>query len=171
MPVTESTPIASLQRSASRRSRSALGPWAMTGYPMNRSSTPSSAKTSASPIVATVNPTAPAASWRRAKARLLWVLACGRNATPRSRISPAIAIDPRVDPIEVDDDGRRVERGGRLVVEESAHHRQHLGSRTGRLGGVPVRGKIPLDARVARGTARWDAASSGPEPPEGVGEP
>ena len=79
--------------------------------------------------------------------------------------------DPRVDPIEIDDDGRRVERGGRLVVEESAHHRQHLGTRTGRLGGVPVRGKIPLDGRVAHGTARWAAASSGPARLEGVGEP
>ena len=81
------------------------------------------------------------------------------------------ATDPRVDPIEIDDDGRGVERGSRLVVEESAQHRQHLGSRTGRLGGDPVRGKIPLDARLAHGTARWAAASRGPARQEGVGEP
>src|SRR6185503_16888024 len=40
--------------------------------------------------VATVRPTAPAASWRRASSMLLWVFACGRSATPRSRMTAAI---------------------------------------------------------------------------------
>src|SRR4051794_30722375 len=59
---------------------------------MNRSVRPASAKTSASPTVATVSPVAPAAIWRRAISTLLWVLACGRNAMPRSRINAAIAL-------------------------------------------------------------------------------
>src|SRR5215468_7408225 len=58
---------------------------------MNRSANPCRAKTSASPIVATVSPAAPWSSWRRATSADLWVLACGRSAIPRSRSRAAVA--------------------------------------------------------------------------------
>src|SRR5215469_2866883 len=57
---------------------------------MNRSVNPCRAKTSASPIVATVSPAAPWSSWRRATSADLWVLACGRSAIPRSRSRAAV---------------------------------------------------------------------------------
>ena len=84
---------------------------------MNRSSTPPPAKTSASPIVATVRPTAPAASWRRPNSRLLCVLACGRSATPRSRMKRRHPGDVGVRPIEVHDDRRGLDPGPGLCVE------------------------------------------------------
>jgi len=43
---------------------------------------PASANTSASDSVAVVIPTAPPANWARATSTHLWVLACGRRATP-----------------------------------------------------------------------------------------
>ena len=54
------------------------------------------ANTSASPSVPTVSPIAPASSWSRARATLLWVLTCGRSATPRaSSAAGAGARSPR----------------------------------------------------------------------------
>ena len=43
--------------------------------------------------------------------RLLCVLACGGAPTPRAASASAIAAITRVDPVEVDDEGRRVELG------------------------------------------------------------
>src|SRR4051812_18392804 len=57
---------------------------------MNRSATPPAANTSASPTVATVSPTAPRSSWRRAISGHLWVFACGRRARPFARASAAV---------------------------------------------------------------------------------
>ena len=48
------------------------------------SSKPASAITSASPSFWQVIPTAPASSWSRASSGSLWVLMCGRSATPCS---------------------------------------------------------------------------------------
>ena len=74
-------------------------------------------------------------------------------------------VDPRLDAIEVDDDGRRVER--RRSRHRGRAHRQHLGC--GRLGGAPVRGKIPRRAPGRRqGTARWAARRAARQ--EGVGD-
>jgi hypothetical protein len=49
---------------------------------MKRSSTPPAAKTSASPRVATVSPSAPAASCREAISSTLWVFAWGTQRDP-----------------------------------------------------------------------------------------
>src|SRR6516162_886577 len=57
---------------------------------MNRSVNPCRAKSSASPIVATVSPAAPWSSWQRATSTDLWVLACGRSLIPRSRSRAAV---------------------------------------------------------------------------------
>src|SRR6185312_12037758 len=51
---------------------------------MKRSSTPASAKTSASPTVATVSPVAPAATCRAAIWGILCVFTCGRSRWPRA---------------------------------------------------------------------------------------
>src|SRR5690348_5820276 len=59
---------------------------------MKMSSTPATANASASPTVATVMPTAPAASWRRAISADLCVLTCGRTTSPRRAAVPAIAL-------------------------------------------------------------------------------
>src|ERR671917_252092 len=59
---------------------------------MKRSAKPASANTLPSPTVATVRPTAPSSTWRRAISRHLWVLACGRRETPRRRAWLAIPV-------------------------------------------------------------------------------
>jgi hypothetical protein len=58
---------------------------------MNTSSHPCVTKTSASPIVATVRPTAPEASWRRAISTVLCVFACGRIASLATLVRSAAA--------------------------------------------------------------------------------
>ena len=52
--------------------------------------TPALAITIASQTVAVATPTAPARTWRRLSCGLLWVLTCGRTATPRPRAWSAI---------------------------------------------------------------------------------
>src|SRR2546425_11825525 len=52
---------------------------------------PARANASASTRVATVSPRAPYASWRRPSSTHLWVLACGRRATPSRRARSAMA--------------------------------------------------------------------------------
>jgi hypothetical protein len=54
------------------------------------SSNPAAAKTSASDVFARDSPRAPAASCRRPTSRSLWVLACGRRATPAARARSAM---------------------------------------------------------------------------------
>ena len=124
---------------------------------MNRSAIPPSAKTSASPIVATVRPTAPAAICRRAISTLLWVLACGRSATPRSRINAAIAAIRASVAVEVDDDRRRVDRRDGVGVEEGVGHGHLVGRRRSSFVG-----------RYRSGRA--GRAREGPERQEGVGD-
>src|SRR6476661_5180169 len=130
---------------------------------MNRSLKPASAKTSASPIVATVRPTAPASICRRATWTLLCVFACGRRAMPRSRMSRAI------DAIRASIRSRSTTTVGVSRAPASASSRNPwLIAASSRkapatsLGGVPVRGKIPL--------GRAGGGDGQPVVQEGVGD-
>ena len=64
--------------------RRAILAGATTGEVTSSPSIPPAASASASPSVAQQMPSAPASSWRFAICTLLWVLAWGRRATPRS---------------------------------------------------------------------------------------
>ncbi len=113
---------------------------------MNRSSNPAPAKTSASPSVATVNPAAPAASWRRPNSRLLCVFACGRSATPRSRMAAAIRS------ILASTRSRSTTTAGVSIAARAPASSQASSiapPHPGRVGGVRrhVRGKIPPGGR------------------------
>src|SRR3989454_2175313 len=71
--------------------RRAWGMWlGSMGNAQVRSSNPARANTSASTSVDTVSPRAPCASWRRPSSTHLWVLACGRSATPSCRARAAM---------------------------------------------------------------------------------
>ena len=69
---------------------------------------PPAAKTSASPTVPTVMPTAPAATCIRASSTLLWVFACGRSAIPRARIGVGHRGDVGFDHVQVHHDRGRI---------------------------------------------------------------
>src|SRR5690606_27895215 len=75
------TTISPSARSSSARKRASLAGVA-SGEVIRRLPMPPSVRRSASPMVATALPIAPAASWRRATSTDLWVLACGLSATP-----------------------------------------------------------------------------------------
>src|SRR5215467_7417750 len=110
---------------------------------MNRSVNPCRAKTSASPIVATVSPAAPWSSWRRATSADLWVLACGRSAIPRSRSSAAVANSATVTA------GPSITAAaGRAGSDVEAERAKLLAAVLGDLVRAPRRQPHPVDAEV-----------------------
>ena len=82
---------------------------------------PPSTMTSASPTFAQVTPIAPNERWRRAIHGDLWPFECGRQFLPPAWIVVESRPTLRLEPVEVEDEGRRVElRLGRPMSESVA---------------------------------------------------
>ena len=84
------------------------------------SSIPASAITSASPSFWHVMPRAPSASCRRAISTDLCVLTCGRFASPTASQCACQRARLSLEPIDVDDDGRRVDLDHEVAPESRA---------------------------------------------------
>ena len=82
---------------------------------------PASAITSASPSFWQVMPLAPAAICSLASIGLLWVLICGRLATPAASQAAWIARDVALDAVHVDDGGGRAVVAGDFGGEGCGH--------------------------------------------------
>ncbi len=123
---------------------------------MNRSVKPASAKTSASPIVATVRPTAPASIWRRATAMLLCVFACGPQR------DASLAHEPRHRLRSVRPSGRDRRRPPACRARQPRHRRGIPGSSR-----PPSRGHLPRVSAVAPFVGRYRSGA----PVVGDGQP